>query len=95
MREIVEEGAQATVDLINEFNAINEKFAEPMDDDAMQALIDRQAVVQDKLDAIDAWNLDSRPGNGHGRPALSAGGDAMRVLSGGEKRRRVAYAVSC
>ena len=41
VREIVEEGAQATVDLLNEFNAINEQFAEPMDDDAMQALIDR------------------------------------------------------
>jgi ATP-binding cassette ChvD family protein len=75
------------VDLINEFNAINEKFAEPMDDDAMQALIDRQAVVQDKLDAIDAWNLDSR---------LEMAMDALRcppaemrcgVLSGGEKRR--------
>jgi ATP-binding cassette ChvD family protein len=87
VREIVEEGAQATVDLINEFNAINEKFAEPMDDDAMQALIDRQAVVQDKLDAIDAWNLDSR---------LEMAMDALRcppaemrcgVLSGGEKRR--------
>ncbi len=87
VREIVEEGAQATVDLLNEFNAINEKFAEPMDDDAMQALIERQAVVQDKLDAIDAWNLDSR---------LEMAMDALRcppaemqcgVLSGGEKRR--------
>ena len=87
VRQIVEEGAQATVDLLNEFNAINEKFAEPMDDDAMQALIDRQAQVQDKLDAIDAWNLDSR---------LEMAMDALRcpppdmlcgVLSGGEKRR--------
>ena len=87
VREIVEEGAQATVDLLNEFNTINEKFAEPMDDDAMQTLIERQAVVQDKLDAIDAWNLDSR---------LEMAMDALRcppaemqcgVLSGGEKRR--------
>ncbi|MDX9833620.1 MAG: energy-dependent translational throttle protein EttA [Desulfobulbus sp.] len=87
VREIVEEGAQATVDLLNEFNAINEKFAEPMDDDAMQALIDRQAKVQDKLDAVDAWNLDSR---------LEMAMDALRcppadtrcgVLSGGEQRR--------
>ncbi|NLB05475.1 MAG: ATP-binding cassette domain-containing protein, partial [Desulfobulbaceae bacterium] len=87
VREIVEEGAQATVDLLNEFNAINEQFAEPMDDDAMQALIDRQAQVQDKLDAVDAWNLDSR---------LEMAMDALRcppadmqcgVLSGGEKRR--------
>ncbi len=87
VREIVEEGAQATVDLLAEFNAINEKFAEPMDDDAMQALIDRQAMVQDKLDATDAWNLDSR---------LEMAMEALRcpppemktgVLSGGEKRR--------
>lgn len=60
VRQVVEEGAQATVDLIAEFNAINEKFAEPMSDDEMQALIDRQGQVQDKLDATDAWNLDSR-----------------------------------
>ncbi len=87
VREIVEEGAQATVDLLDEFNRINEQFAEPMDDDAMQALLDRQAKVQDKLDATDAWNLDSR---------LEMAMDALRcppaemktgVLSGGEKRR--------
>ncbi len=87
VREIVEEGAQATVDLLAEFNAINEKFAEPMNDDEMQALIDRQAQVQDRLDATDAWNLDSR---------LEMAMDALRcppaesktgILSGGEKRR--------
>ena len=87
VREIVEEGAQVTVDLLNEFNAINEQFAEPMDDDAMQALLDRQAQVQDKLDNMDAWNLDSR---------LEMAMEALRcppadaktgVLSGGEKRR--------
>lgn len=87
VREVVEEGAQATVDLLAEFNAINEKFAEPMNDDEMQALIDRQGQVQDKLDATDAWNLDSR---------LDMAMDALRcpppdtktgVLSGGEKRR--------
>ena len=87
VRQVVEEGVQATVDLIAEFNSINEKFAEPMDDDAMQALIERQGEVQDRLDAVDAWNLDSR---------LEMAMDALRcpppdtktgVLSGGEKRR--------
>ncbi|NOQ45095.1 MAG: energy-dependent translational throttle protein EttA [Desulfobulbaceae bacterium] len=87
VREVVEEGVQGTVDLLAEFNAINENFAEPMDDDAMQALIERQAEVQDKLDALDAWNLDSR---------LDMAMDALRcpaadvktgVLSGGELRR--------
>ncbi|MDO5673302.1 MAG: energy-dependent translational throttle protein EttA [bacterium] len=87
VRQVVEEGAQATLDLLTEFNAINEQFAEPMDDKAMDALLERQAKVQDKLDAVDAWNLDSR---------LEMAMDALRCppadspcahLSGGEKRR--------
>jgi energy-dependent translational throttle protein EttA len=87
VKEIVEEGVQETVDLLNEFNNINEKFAEPMSDDEMQQLIDRQGVVQEKLDHLDAWDLDSR---------LEMAMDALRcppsdskcgVLSGGEKRR--------
>jgi ATP-binding cassette ChvD family protein len=87
VREVVEEGVQETVDLLAEFNAINEKFAEPLDDDEMQALIEHQAEVQERLDAVDAWNLDSR---------LDMAMDALRcpppdtktgVLSGGEKRR--------
>lgn len=87
VREVVEEGVQTTVDLIAEFNAINEKFAEPMSDKEMDALIERQGTVQDKLDAVDAWNLDSR---------LDMAMDALRCppaeskiapLSGGEKRR--------
>lgn len=87
VKQIVEEGAQDTVDLLQEFNEINEKFAEPMDDDAMQNLIDRQGEVQDKLDHLDAWDLDSK---------LEMAMDALRCppsdspcehLSGGEKRR--------
>jgi energy-dependent translational throttle protein EttA len=87
VRQIVEESVQGTVDLIKEFNAINEKFAEPMTDDEMQALIDRQAAVQEKLDVLSAWDLDSR---------LEMAMDALRcpapetrcdILSGGEKRR--------
>ncbi|MDK9707898.1 MAG: energy-dependent translational throttle protein EttA [Desulforhopalus sp.] len=87
VKEIVEEGVQDTVDLLKEFNQINEKFAEPMSDDEMQKLIDRQAFVQDKLDHLNAWDLDSR---------LEMAMDALRcppsdakcgVLSGGEKRR--------
>jgi ATP-binding cassette ChvD family protein len=87
VREIVEEAVQGTVDLMNEFNQINERFAEPMSDDEMAALCERQAVVQEKLDAVDAWDLDSR---------LEMAMDALRcpppetktaTLSGGEKRR--------
>jgi energy-dependent translational throttle protein EttA len=87
VKEIVEEGAQETVDLLKEFEEINAKFAEPMDGDAMNALIERQGEVQEKLDAADAWDLDSR---------LEMVMDALRCpppetpiknLSGGEKRR--------
>jgi sulfate-transporting ATPase len=87
VKEIVEEGVQATVDLLNEFNAINDKFAEPMDDQEMENLIDRQAAVQEQLDHLNAWDLDSR---------LEMAMDALRcppsdtkcaILSGGEKRR--------
>ena len=60
VREIVEEGVQETVDLLNEFNRINEQFAEPMTDEEMNRLIERQGEVQEKLDALDAWDLDSR-----------------------------------
>src|ERR1043166_5634033 len=60
VREIVEEGAQETVNLLKEYEEINAKFAEPMDDDAMNALIERQGAVQEKLDAADACDLDSR-----------------------------------
>jgi len=87
VREIVEQGVQATVDLLKEYEEINEKFSEPMSDDEMTALLERQGAVQEKLDAADAWDLDSR---------LELAMDALRcpppetpvkILSGGEKRR--------
>ncbi len=87
VKDIVEEGVQDTVDLLNEFNTINEKFADPMSDDEMQDLIERQGVVQEQLDNLSAWDLDSR---------LEMAMDALRcppsetkcgILSGGEKRR--------
>jgi ATP-binding cassette ChvD family protein len=87
VKEIVEEGVEQTLALIAEFNTINEKFAEPMSDDEMQALIEKQAEVQEKLDNSSAWDIDSR---------LEMAMDALRcppsdtkcgILSGGEKRR--------
>jgi len=87
VRQVVEEGVQETMDLLKEFEDINAKFAEPMGDDDMNALIERQGQVQEKLDARDAWEIDSR---------LEMAMDALRcppddtpvtVLSGGEKRR--------
>ena len=87
VQEVVEEGVQETVAALAEFEEINLKFADPMDDDAMEKLIERQAGVQEKLDALNAWDLDAR---------LEMAMDALRcppkdrsvqVLSGGEKRR--------
>src|SRR5512141_2962269 len=60
VREIVEEGVQATVGLLKEYERINEKFAEPMTEDEMNSLLERQGKVQEKLDFLGAWDLDSR-----------------------------------
>ena len=90
VREIVEEGVQETINLLKEFEAINEKFGDPAvmeDPDAMEKLITRQGEVQEKLDACGAWELDHK---------LERAMDALRCpppdsmvenLSGGEKRR--------
>lgn len=86
-KECVSEGVQEIVDYLKEFEQINNKFSEPMSDDEMAKLLDRQAVVQEKLDQTNAWELDSR---------LELAMDALRcppddakieTLSGGEKRR--------
>ncbi len=87
VRDIVEQGVQETVDLLNEFNAINEKFAEPMTDDEMNKLLDRQAKVQEKLDHLDAWDLDSRLEMAMDALRCPPGETSVNVLSGGERRR--------
>ena len=87
VRQIVEEGVQETVDLVNEFNKINEKFAEPMTDEEMAKLCERQAAVQEKLDALDAWDLDSRLEMAMDALRCPPGETSVKVLSGGEKRR--------
>ncbi|MEC4685085.1 MAG: energy-dependent translational throttle protein EttA [Nitrospirota bacterium] len=87
VRESVEEGMQETVDALNEYNRINEKFAEPMSDDEMSRLIERQGEVQEKLDALDAWNLDSRLEMAMDALRCPPGDTPVRLLSGGERRR--------
>ncbi|MBK6398549.1 MAG: energy-dependent translational throttle protein EttA [Bacteroidetes bacterium] len=86
-REVVMEGAQKVVDLLKEFEEINNRFAEPMDDDAMNKLIERQSQVQDAIDAANGWEIDNK---------IEIAMDALRcpdpeskiaTLSGGEKRR--------
>ncbi len=87
VREIVEEGVQETVDLVREYNRINEQFAEPMSDDEMNRLIERQGAVQEKLDALDAWDLDSRLEMAMDALRCPPGETPVKVLSGGERRR--------
>jgi sulfate-transporting ATPase len=87
VRQIVEQGVQSTMDLIHEYNKINEKFAEPMSDDAMAKLCDRQGAVQEKLDALDAWDIDSRLEMAMDALRCPPGDTQVKVLSGGERRR--------
>lgn len=87
VRETVEQGVQATVDLLKEYEAINAKFAEAMTDDEMTQLLERQGTVQEKLDALDAWDLDSRLEMAMDALRCPPGDTLVKVLSGGEKRR--------
>lgn len=87
VREIVQEGVQEGVDLLNAFNRINEKFAEPMSEDEMDKLIQRQGEVQEKLDAIDAWDLDSRLEMAMDALRCPPGDTPVNIISGGERRR--------
>jgi len=87
VRQVVEEGVQQTVDLLAEYNKINESFANPMSDDEMTKLIARQGEVQEKLDHLNAWELDSRLDMAMDALRCPAGDTSVKILSGGEKRR--------
>jgi len=87
VRAIVEEGVADTIALVSRFNEISERFAEPMDDDEMNALLTEQGKLQDQIDAQNAWEIDRK---------LEMAADALRLpdwnadigrLSGGERRR--------
>src|SRR4051812_32483736 len=60
VRQVVEQGMQPTLDLLAEYERINEKFAEPMDDEAMQKPLEKQGQVQEKLDQLNAWDVDQQ-----------------------------------
>ena len=87
VREIVEEGVHETVHLLNEFNRISEKFSEPMSGEEMNRLIEQQGKVQEKLDVLDAWDLDSRLEMAMDALRCPPGETPVNVLSGGERRR--------
>jgi sulfate-transporting ATPase len=85
--EIVKQGAREQVDLLAEFNEINEKFAQPLDDAEMDALIGRQAEVQEKLDTLDAWDIESRLEMAMDALRCPPGDTPVNIISGGERRR--------
>ncbi len=85
--DVVNEGVAPTRALLAEFDAISAKFAEPMDDDAMQKLLDKQAKLQDRIDAENAWELDRTLEVAMDALRLPPGDAEVRHLSGGERRR--------
>jgi ATP-binding cassette ChvD family protein len=87
VRGNVEEAVRAQRALLDEFNDISMKFAEPMDDNAMTKLLDRQAKVQEQIDAHDLWNLDNKIEVAMDALRLPPGDSEVTNLSGGEKRR--------
>jgi len=87
VRGNVELGVKAQRDLLTKFEAISAKFAEPMSDDEMNALIEEQGKVQERIDALDLWNLDNKIEVAMDALRLPPGDAGVATLSGGEKRR--------
>jgi energy-dependent translational throttle protein EttA len=87
VREVVEEAVQETVKLLKEFEEINAKFAEEMSDDEMNKLLERQGEVQEKLDHLDAWDLDARLEMAMDALRCPPSDTPVKILSGGERRR--------
>ncbi len=87
VREIVAEGVQEAVHLLEEFNRISERFAEPMTDEEMSAMIEKQGEVQEKIDHLGAWDIDARLEMAMDALRCPPGDTPVKALSGGERRR--------
>ncbi len=87
VRAVVEEGLHAVVSLVKEYNEISDKFSEPMSEDEMNQLLERQGQLQEQIDHLDAWDIDSRLEMAMDALRCPPGDTPVRVLSGGEKRR--------
>ena len=87
VRAVVEEGAQEVVDALRDFDELNARFGEDLSADEMDKLIEDQGKLQDKLDHMDAWNLDSRLELAMDALRCPPGDTPVSVLSGGERRR--------
>ncbi len=87
MRQIAEEGLPEAMAALKEYNDISDKLAEPLDDKKMNALIDRQSKVQEKIDALNAWDVDSRLELAMDALGCPPPDTLVKNVSGGEKRR--------
>src|SRR5438270_6733038 len=80
-------GVASTMELLNQFNAISDKMAEPMDDEEMNKLLEKQGNLQEKIDHIGAWDIDSQLEMAMDALRCPPADTPVKVLSGGEKRR--------
>lgn len=87
VKEIVQEGVQEIVDVLKEYEEVNNKFAEPMDDDEMTKLIERQGELTEKIEHMGGWELDSRLERAMDALRTPDGDTPVKNLSGGERRR--------
>jgi len=84
---VVDEGVREVRSLLEQFDAVNARFGEPLDDDAMNDLLAQQAKLQDRIDAVDAWNLDNTVETAMQHLRVPPADTPIKVLSGGERRR--------
>ncbi|MFC2131571.1 energy-dependent translational throttle protein EttA [Bacteroidota bacterium] len=87
VKEIVQQGVQEVVDLLKEYEEVSAKFAEPMDDDQMNKLIEKQGVLTDKIEKCDGWEIDNKLERAMDALRCPPGDEPVKHLSGGERRR--------
>ncbi|MCP4368972.1 MAG: ATP-binding cassette domain-containing protein, partial [Deltaproteobacteria bacterium] len=87
VKAVVEEGMQEIVDIVKEYNEISEKFGEPMSDDEMNKLLERQGELQEEIEKQNAWDIESRLEMAMDALRCPPGDTPINVISGGEKRR--------
>lgn len=87
VKEIVQEGVQDVVDVLKEYEEVNNKFAEPMDDDEMNKLIERQGELTEKIEHMNGWELDAKLERAMDALRTPDGDEPVKNLSGGERRR--------
>jgi energy-dependent translational throttle protein EttA len=87
VKEIVQEGVQEIVDVLKEYEEVNNKFSEPMDDDEMAKLIERQGELTEKIEHLNGWELDAKLERAMDALRTPEGDALVKNLSGGERRR--------